>query len=323
MIDPVTGEPNVGSFRGALARVDYAALGASRAFRFAHHKRWVYAAVATDEIFVATAIVDLGYACNAFAFVLHKETKALLVDCSAVVPGFAGAVSDTSGPGLSATFRSLGIDASILRGSDDDGYELRFKARGLFIDARLDARTLSPPISAIATLGDGLVSATEKRTLLSAAGSVDVGGRRFSLDGAVAGFDYTNGLLARNTTWNWAFLMGRAKSGERVALNLVQGFVGEPECGVWVDEEIHPVSEGRFAFDRSDAMKPWRVTSRAGEVELEFEPMGVHRDASNLGLVRSRFVQPSGVFRGTITVAGRRLELDAQLGVVEDQSVVW
>jgi hypothetical protein len=168
-----------------------------------------------------------------------------------------------------------------------------------------------------------LVSATEKRVLLGATGEAIVAGKRWSLDGALAGYDYTNGYLARRTSWKWAFALGRARTGERVALNLTEGFVGEAECAVWVDAELHPVGEGRFDFDLASPMTPWRVGSADGAVDLRFEPAGIHAEHKNFGIVASRFIQPVGVFRGTIRAGGRELEIDRVPGVVEDQEVLW
>src|SRR6185369_3904164 len=102
------------------------------------------------------------------------------------------------------------------------------------VQARISGALKPPPISAVAALGDGLVSATEKRALLSVAGEASVGGRRFSLDQGLAGFDRSHGYLPRQTVWRWAYAMGIADSGEKIAINMVDSFVGESECAVWV-----------------------------------------------------------------------------------------
>ena len=44
----------------------------------------------------------------------------------------------------------------------------------------------------------------------------------------------------------------------------------------------------------------------------------------DFGVVKSHFVQPVGVYAGTIAVPGRApLALDGVLGVTEDQDVLW
>ena len=148
-------------------------------------------------------------------------------------------------------------------------------------------------------------------------------GQRRPLLGAVGAYDYTHGLLARRTMWRWAFALGRAKTGERVAFNLVQGFVGEPECAAWVDGELFPLTEGRFAFDRERPLAEWRVSTADGAVDLKFAPAGMHSEDKNLGLIASKFVQPGGVYSGTRRVGGKTLVLERVLGVTEDQDVLW
>ena len=164
---------------------------------------------------------------------------------------------------------------------------------------------------------------TEKRALLDVTGELVVNGRHVALGGALGGFDYTHGLLARRTAWRWAYALGRAKSGERVAFNLVQGFVGEPECAAWVDGALFPLREGRFAFDCERPLSEWRVSTADGALDLVFTPGAMHSEDKDLGVIASQLVQPVGTYRGTLRVGGKLLTLDRVLGVTEDQSVLW
>jgi hypothetical protein len=109
-----------------------------------------------------------------------------------------------------------------------------------------------------------------------------------------------------------------------VGLNLVQGFVGTPECAVWVDGDLFPLNEGVIDFEQDRPLSPWRVRTADGDVDLRFTPSAMHQEQRNLIVVASSFIQPAGVFSGTIRVPGRApLELDGVLGVVEDQRVTW
>jgi hypothetical protein len=186
---------------------------------------------------------------------------------------------------------------------------------------------MPPPIGAIAALPApprGLFNATEKGVLMPAVGEVIAGGRHYDLEGGLGGYDFTSGMLQRHTAWRWAFALGRARGAERVALNLVQGFVGEPECGVWIDGELFPVSEGRIDYTEGQPLAPWTVRTRLGEVDLRFEPGDVHAEAHDFKVVASKFLQPAGSYSGTIRLPGREpIALDRVLGVVEDQDVVW
>jgi hypothetical protein len=316
-VDPATGAPAFGSYEGTLPRIE---LGSDFVDRVLRRKRWVWIALSTEEIWLSAAIVRMGYATSAFAFVFDLRAKRMLADETIVAPPpLAVVADDPHAPGTLARFgfgsRRLAIER---RGEVN---ELRGRVGPLEIDATVDESAAPPPIAAVARLGPGLASATEKRALASARGTVTVAGRRFSVDGGLGGYDYTNGSMPRHTRWRWAFAMGRTRDGELVAFNVVEGFVGEAECAAFGRGRVLPIHEPRFDFDARNPTAPWRL--RGDGVDLVFEVGAVHAQLTNLLLVRSRFLQPVGIFRGTIRAGGRDIELDGVPGVVEDQDVLW
>lgn len=324
LLDPATGALRAGSFRGGLPPVDLAPLAPRRLPRFLGHKRWVYVGIASEEVYVGAAIVHLGYAANAFAFLYDRRAARMLADRAALGPPFAATVSDSAGEGARAVARLPGGRLCFERPRGETITRVEIEMGDLRVFARMDAAGAPPPISACGPVPGGVAVATEKRALLAVTGEASVAGRRVPLTGALGGQDYTNGLLPRHTTWRWAFALGRARSGERVGLNLVEGMVGEAECALWIERELFPLAEGRFSFDRARPLEPWRVQTADGAVDLRFTPGGMHADRTNLGLIRSRFLQPAGVYSGVIRAAdGRALELDGVLGVVEDQDMLW
>lgn len=324
VIDPGSRAPRFGAYRGALPPADFGPLGCNTLYRVAHHKRWVYAAIASNDLFLGVAIVRLGYAANAFAFLKVRGEDGLRFDRSLMGPPFAATVADAGGEGCDARYRIGRVSMRIARRSGASHYEVDVGMKDLVVQARLHAAAAPPPLGVIAPIPGGLVDVTEKRVLLPAEGEVTAHGKRFRLENAVGGLDFTSGYLARRTAWRWAFAMGRARSGERVAWNLVEGFVGEPECAVWIEDALHPVGEGVFVLDRSRPLSPWQIRTRDGAVDVTFEPGGLHAESKDLVLVKSRFVQPVGTFRGRIAIPGAApLEVEAVPGVVEDQDVLW
>ena len=324
VVDPATGLPRFGSYKGALPRVDLDAVTGGTLARIARRKRWIYVMIASDDLLVALAVVRLGYASNAFAHVFDRRTMRMRAARSAIGLPLGCEVGDTGGEGAFARFRSGRTRASIVRAASSSSYVIEASFRDFELRAVVESSGAPPPLTAIASIPGGRVNTTEKRALMEATGELTIDGQRFALDDALAGTDYTHGLLARHTAWRWAFLLGRAKSGERVGMNLVQGFVGEPECAVWIDGEVHPVAEGRFAFDRKSPLDEWRISTADGGVDLRFTPGGMHAERTNLGVVQTNFVQPAGVYSGRIRFdGGRELTLDRVLGVAEDQDVMW
>jgi hypothetical protein len=328
LLDRSTRKLRTGSFQGGLApRIDPSKLGNGRLFRATHEKRWVYTAIAADDLLIGAAVVRLGYASNTFVFAFDRAAGRMLVDRTAMGHAGAAKVGEAPAEGLSARYRLLASHVAVERAAGEQALRFTIEVPELRVDARLSTEGIPPPIGAVAVIPgppSHLWNATEKQVLLPVTGEAVIAGKRRSLDGAVGGYDYTYGWLARRTAWRWAFALGRAKSGERVALNLVQGFVGEPECALWIGDDLVPLSEGRFEFDREKPLAPWYVRTAGGEVDLRFDPGGVHEENRDYAVVASRFIQPAGGFSGTITVPGRApVELDRVLGVVEDQEVRW
>lgn len=322
-VDPITRAPRFGSYRGSLGTVDYRHFALGRVRRTLSTKRWLYLGIATDDLFVAAAVVDLGYASTTFAYVFDRQAGRNIASASVFGHPFATHVTTALDDRRLADFRLGGTRVSITR---DSSHTIALEAKYTDLEIRARFATLDAPagIVAIAPLPGGLVNTTQKRTLLPVTGDIVVRGRRQSLDGAFGGYDYTNGLLERHTAWKWAFLLGRTNAGAPVALNLVEGFVGEPECAVWLDRDVHGVGEGRIEFDRANPLRPWRIRTADDAVDLRFDARDFHAERKNLGLVRSSFIQAVGSYSGSIRLAGQPpIEIGHALGVAEDQDVLW
>jgi hypothetical protein len=158
-------------------------------------------------------------------------------------------------------------------------------------------------------------------------GSLWARGRRYVLDGGVGGLDYTHGYLARHTAWRWAFMCGRLDDGNPVGMNLVEGFnegrTDVNENAVWLDGQVHPVGRARFSWNKADPLDAWTVETLDGAVRLRFVPIGAHREERDLVLVKSHFVQPVGLFSGTLNIDGRTRTVKDVAGVTEDQDILW
>ena len=142
---------------------------------------------------------------------------------------------------------------------------------------------------------------------------------------AFAHHDWSAGFMRPETHWNWACLSGQV-AGQRVGLNLSCG-VNETsftENCYWLDGELLKVDTVRFAFDRQRPLRPWRISSHDGQVQLRFEARGLHQERLNLGILASNFKQIFGQFSGVLRPPGRaELPVKSLWGFVEDQYVKW
>jgi hypothetical protein len=334
------GEPRFGKYEGELPEVDLARLqgrwAPARAARLLKRKRWLYAFAATPEVAAIFAVVDLGYTSSAFAVAVDLKERKPLCDVSFLgAPGPLVEVSDRPGAGMTASFRTLGGRLSARRGEEDERYQLEadvsrirtgnlqsFQWRGeLLVAGGPPALTLIAPVEE-----GGLVNVTQKRGGLLALGSLEAGGKRFRMDGGVGGLDYTQGYLARHTSWRWAFAAGRLADGTPVGFNFAEGFnegSGDNENALWIGDRLYPLARARFEYDPKELLDPWRLTTVDGAVDLRFKPIYVHRDEKDLRVVVSHFAQPVGLFEGTVRTGGRTYTLANLPGVTEEQDMLW
>jgi hypothetical protein len=338
-IPDAAGRPCLGTYQGDIGRVRLEALeppeGVPRWKLPFRRKAWVYALVTTPEVIVATAVVDLGYASNAFLTVVDLREKRALLDFGTVgLPAPFASVNDRPARGMRAHFRTAGVRFDVAR-SETDG-PLKFEAEVSAVRTRgagsaqlqlqLSTEGAPAPLSVVAAVPGGGINVTEKSGGLRASGTLDVGRRRIALDGGVAGLDATHGLPARSTAWRWAMGAGRLEDGRVVSFNLVEGFNDAADANenvVWLGSELHPLGRARFGFGRDDPMELWQLETEDRALTLRFRPLHLHREERNLGLVRSRFWQLQGFFVGTVRAGDELLQLTDLPGVTEDQDVRW
>jgi len=348
------GRPPFGVYQGEVGTVQLQRLARPWAFpawaRRLRRKRWHYALYATHEVIAVMAVAELGYVANAFFAALDLRDKQPLIDVTLLgAPDPFTTVSEQMTRGLTARFRVPGAHFRFRRGPDEDRYHhavdlsaLRFPRTGS-VHLRGEALAVGapPPLLLVTPVPEGGASSgflarwlprdgvnvTLKSTGLLAAGHLEVGRRRYALEGGVVGLDSTDGFLARHTTWRWAMAAGRLDDGTPVGFNLVDGFnegpEGRSENMLSLGDRLFPLGPATFRFNAADPLDPWQLETADGSVRLTFRPLHAHRDARDLLLVRSRFVQPLGFFSGTLRFGTRTVEVTELPGVTEDQDMLW
>lgn len=331
------GTPHFGTYAGGFPRVDLGMLSGRYQLpfhqRLLKHKKWLYTFVATPEVIALSAVVDVGYASNAFVSVVDLREGRVLVDASFLGPPRPlVTVNDCAGPGLEVAFRVPGAHLRAARLQGDDRYHwsarLGLLSRTLTLDCTLLAGGAPAPLSVVAPVpGDGRINVTQKWAGLLTSGTLMAKGRNFSLDGGVGGMDSTHGYLARRTAWRWGFGCGRLGDGSPVGFNCVEGFNETRddvnENALWLGGALHPLGRARFSYDKADVLAPWTLATTDGALALTFKPLAAHREARDLKLVKSWFVQPIGTWTGTVTLEGTSHALQGVPGVAEDQDILW
>lgn len=335
------GQPLFGTFQGSLPKVDLGQLRAPFApgplARIFKHKRWQYNALATSEVLMVTATIDTTYASSAFMYAVDLRRKTLLFRQSFIgLPKTMLQVGDHPSVGHDSWFRAPGAGLKTYRDSAAHPFVVEADLSRLYtrlhppVQLRATVKTYgaAPALTVISPVeADGIINMTQKWAGLPVSGSLKLGREQFSLDGGLAGFDYSQGYLGRRTCWRWALVLGHLADGTSVGINLVEGFneanAATNENALWLGERLIPLSRARFEYDKKDPSKPWKITTEDGEIDLSFEAIYVHDEHRDLKLLRSYFVQPAGVFNGTIKVDGSVYEVENMAGVTEDQDIYW
>jgi uncharacterized protein DUF2804 len=244
-------------------------------------KRWRYVAVFAEELMLCAARAEIGPARQCFWVLWDREGRRLW-DRTSLRPGSSEVRLD--GPRLT-------IDADGLRAELELG-------DGAAIEA---------------TCPSGASRAwTRKRAGFPVAGTVEVPGRRWQVNGRGVD-DESAGHHARQTNWHWSAGVGRAADGREVAWNLVEGINDPPtgsERAIWVDGEPHEPPPSHFRG--LDAV----------EVDggmLEFAPEAEHAREDDFLLIRSSYRHRFGSFSGALG----ELELAEGLGVMEQHDALW
>jgi hypothetical protein len=133
--------------------------------------------------------------------------------------------------------------------------------------------------------------------------------------------DHGRGKWPYAIRWNWA-----AGSGAGRAIQLRGKWTdgtGLTENALFVAGRLHKIgAELRWRYDRSDWMRPWRISSARAEVEIH--PFHEKVSRTNLGIIANETHQCFGHFTGWAeTDGGDRIDLDGLVGWAEEAMNRW
>ncbi|MDT8991698.1 DUF2804 domain-containing protein [Curvibacter sp. APW13] len=320
------GAPATGTYAGTPLGLDWRGLTGSfhrsAWWRRFHHKRWHYIGLGNAECFVGIAIVDVGWTNTAFAYVFDRRSRRLLIDASCDgLPGMTAAVADKPLGGSPSWFRFKGMDLHIDSQSSDRIDVFASVGRSLQLQASLTALPGAVPMTAIGPIAvGGCAHATVKSTAMQVHGQLQVDGRSISLDDAWGSFDYSNGLLARETQWRWA-----SAHAAGMGFNLQEGYFGAQENVLWLQGQPIRLGAARFEFDPAQPLQPWHIRTEDGLLDLRFQPEGARQERKNLIVAASYYIQPVGTFHGQVRSAPDvpAVSVVGLLGVTEDHQSKW
>jgi hypothetical protein len=166
-------------------------------------------------------------------------------------------------------------------------------------------------------LDGGSVHSTQKSPGLALAGQVEAGGRRYRLDGGVASYDFSNGLLGRRTAWRWI-----SAHSVRLGLNLQSGYFGDAENALWFEGELLALGALQVEVEPGGC---WAMRTADGLLDLRFTPEGTRCDDKQLLVASSRMRQHVGCFDGWVRpgAGAARHPVTGLAGLAEDYRARW
>jgi len=307
-----------GRYQGLAGAPGWARLAPPQArgalWRRLHHKRWHFVALVTDELFCGVAIVDIGWSNTCFAYVFDRAARKVVAAFSPLgVAGLTASVGATVAEG--ARFAVPGRRIAIAS-TGPHSHRLLLRAGRFRIDA--DYAGDGPRLTAIGQVLDGgSVHTTQKSPGLALGGAIEAGGRRYLLDGGVASYDFSNGLLGRRTAWRWI-----SAHGAHLGFNLQSGYFGDAENALWLDGQLFPLGSLTVSVEADGC---WRLLTADGLLALRFTPEGTRCDDKQLLVASSRMRQHVGRFDGWVkgsADAPHRL-VEGLSGLAEDYCARW
>ncbi len=283
----------------------------------------------SDSLIFGCAIADMKIAASAFLY-FYEPTTGGFANFSFMAPLAVGCRFDQRPEDGSTTFSWRGNSIAITATATPQQRRLLVSlTSGVRVDATFDeSRPRIAPMAICTGAGAGGWVFARKTAGASVSGTVEWQGRRIDLAQlAMLGHnDWSAGYMRRETFWNWGCVAGRLPDGRIVGMNISCGVneTSYTENCFWVDGTLERVGIAAFEYDRHDLMKPWKLRTGDGRVDLVFTPEGRHSEKVNALVLASNFHQLFGRYQGRLVAAdGESIQLDGQLGYMERHYAKW
>lgn len=294
-------------------------------------KRWDYYGIATPTHYFSFTLADLGYAGQAFAYVVdlaigicHEETLTIPLGRGILLPR-----NSTEGE---SKFDNGRVRLSFWTESQARRLSVAWPG---FDKAALAAEIVLhlPPehesTVIVIPIGQKRFYYNRKVNCLPSEGWIEYGGKRTELrpTEVLGNLDWGRGVWDYRSFWVWASASGFLKDGRTVGLNMGCGFgdtSAATENALILQGRIHKLDQVDFAYDPSDYRHPWKMISPDGRVNLEFVPSIERVAKTNLVVITSQVHQMFGHYRGTVQADdGEIIHVDGLSGFAEEHHARW
>jgi Protein of unknown function (DUF2804) len=138
--------------------------------------------------------------------------------------------------------------------------------------------------------------------------------------------DWGRGVWPKFGTWYWGFAHGIAQ-GKNIALNMSYGYGDDSKGtvnGLLVNGKVQKLDKIKWIFDQHNLMRPWRVTSNDGRVNLVFQPKSFVPVDLDVLVYFAKLKKLYGTFSGEIELDdGSVLRVNNFYGFTENLLYKW
>jgi hypothetical protein len=294
-------------------------------------KRWDYYGITTPAHYYSFTLSHVGYVGLVFAYVVdlstgdhHEETLMIPL-----------------GRGIFLPRNSTQGESTFDNGKVRMSFQVEPETRRLAVawpgfgggDLRAEAALGLPPehesMTIVIPIGRKRFYYNRKVNCMPAEGWVERDGVRETLQPApsLGNMDWGRGVWEYRSFWVWASASGFLGDGRRAGLNMGFGFgdtSAATENALILDGRVHKLGQINFSYDAGDFMRPWRMVSDDGRVDLTFKPFVDRMARSNLLLLFSEVHQLFGRYHGTVRADdGEAIQLDGLIGFAEEHHARW
>jgi len=294
-------------------------------------KRWDYYGLTTPTHYFSFTLADLGYAGQVFAYGVdfqarqhHEETLTLPLARGITLPRNSNEGTSSFDNGrvrLTFTAGPRGRHLSVAWPG--------FGGRGLNAGLDLALPPEHESLTIVIPIPGKRFYYNRKVNCLPAEGWVDYQGRRFEIHPteSLGNLDWGRGVWEYRSFWVWASASARLPDGRTLGLNLGFGFgdtSAATENAMILNGRVHKLDQVHFDYDPADFMRPWRMTSPDGRLELEFLPFYDRTARTNLLLIASEVHQMFGHYRGRVVADdGEVIPVSDLIGFAEEHHARW
>jgi hypothetical protein len=297
-------------------------------------KRWDYWAIITPQVIASVTYADVDYIGLATLWALDRETGRQ--GGSTLIRPFGRGFDLPEQPctgSMSVRSRSVAVDIV------DDTTRTHLVATGgrgdsaASLDVSVDRPADHETMNVVIPWSDRRFQYTSKQTARPARGTITLGARQWTFDGANDDawgvLDLGRGIWPYRNRWNWAAAAGHSNDGAIIGLQFggkwTEG-TGFTENALCIDGRLSKIGEElEWSYSWDDPMSPWRVRTRhSDQVDVTLTPTFDRHDRTSVGVLSMEVHQSFGTWSGVIRGDdGATHTIDGMHGFAEEARNRW